>query len=195
MSDLGKILVMEPQRDVKRLLVEVDQVYEELHRLARAYFRRERGSHTLQPTALVNEAYLRLSSQRTPIESRSHFLALAATQMRRILVDYARKRVAARRGFAGHKVTLEDGMAISDREPIDMIALDGALSDLGALDPELSRLVELRFFGGLSVEETAGILGVSTATVKRGWSSARAFLHRHIAGEPQALTAFAENAG
>jgi RNA polymerase sigma factor (TIGR02999 family) len=157
-------------------------VYDELHRLARSYFRRERGEHTLQPTALVHEAYIRLVDQRAPMENRGHFLAVAATQMRRILLDYARKHDAARRGGGVQKVLLEDTMAVASQRPVDMIALDKALMQLSRLDPDQARLVELRFFGGLSVEETARTLGVSAATVKRGWSSARAFLHREITG-------------
>jgi RNA polymerase sigma factor (TIGR02999 family) len=157
-------------------------VYDELHRLARAYFRRERGEHTLQPTALVHEAYIRLVDQRAPLESRGHFMAVAATQMRRILLDYARKHRAARRGGNDQKVLLEDTMVISEQQPVDMIALNTALEKLASLDQRQSQLVELRFFGGLSVEETAEVMGISPATVKRDWSSARAFLHREIAG-------------
>jgi RNA polymerase sigma factor (TIGR02999 family) len=161
-------------------------VYDELHRIARSYFRRERGDHTLQPTALVHEAYIRLIGQHATLESRSHFLALAATQMRRILVDHARKHAAGRRGGGGEKVLLDTGIAAPGDRPLDIIALDSALVKLGELDPKLARLVELRFFGGLSVEDTAEIMGVSTATVKRSWNSARAFLHRAIAGESAA---------
>lgn len=157
-------------------------VYDELHRLARAYFRRERGEHTLQPTALVHEAYLRLVDQRAPLESRGHFMAVAATQMRRILLDYARKHHAARRGGDDQKVLLEDTMVISEQQPVDVIALNSALEKLAKLDSRQARLVELRFFGGLTVEETAEVLEVSPATVKRSWSSARAFLHREITG-------------
>jgi len=182
------------QGEVTRLLGELERgdkeaanhilplVYDELHRLARSYFRRERGEHTLQPTALVHEAYIRLVDQRAPLESRGHFMALAATQMRRILLDYARKHQAARRGAGGQKVLLEDTMAISHQKPVDVLALDAALHKLNGLDADQSRVVELRFFGGLSVEETAEAMGVSAATVKRGWSSARAFLHREITG-------------
>jgi RNA polymerase sigma factor (TIGR02999 family) len=179
--------------EVTRLLGEIGQgqkeavnqllplVYDELHKLARGYFRRERGEHTLQPTALVHEAYLRLVDQRSPAENRGHFLALAATQMRRILLDYARKHQAARRG-SGQTVSLEDTMAIADDQSLDMISLDLALQKLAVLDKNQAHLVELRFFGGLSVEETAQVMGVSSATVKRSWSSARAFLHREISG-------------
>src|SRR5229473_3318745 len=168
---------MEDGGEVTRLLGEMGKgqkdainqllplVYDELHRLARGYFRRERGEHTLQPTALVHEAYLRLVDQRAPMESRGHFLAVAATQMRRILLDYARKHRAARRGGEGKQVLL-----------------DVALDKLAALDQDQARLVELRFFGGLSVEETADVMGISPATVKRSWSSARAFLHQEIKG-------------
>jgi RNA polymerase sigma-70 factor (ECF subfamily) len=157
-------------------------VYDELHRLARSYFRRERGEHTMQPTALVHEAYIRLVDQRAPLESRGHFMAVAATQMRRVLLDYARKHRAARRGGDDQKVLLEDTMVICEQRPVDMILLDVALGKLAALDSKQAQLVELRFFAGLSVEQTAEVLGVSPATVKRSWSSARAFLHREMTG-------------
>jgi RNA polymerase sigma-70 factor (ECF subfamily) len=185
---------MDESGEVTRLLGEIGRgqkdamnqllplVYDELHRLARSYFRRERGEHTLQATALVNEAYIRLVDQKAPLQSHGHFLAVAATQMRRILLDYARKHRAARRGGAGQKVILEDTMAICEQQPVDMIALDSALTRLGALDPEQARMVELRFFGGLSVEQTAAVMNCSPATVKRSWSSARAFLHREMTG-------------
>src|ERR1700691_5488419 len=168
------------QKDAMNQLLPL--VYDELHRLARSYFRRERGEHTLQPTALVHEAYLRLVDQHAPMESRSHFLAVAATQMRRVLLDYARKHRAARRGGDDQKVLLEDTMAICEQRPVDMILLDSALGRLAALDSRQAQLVELRFFAGLSVEETAEVMGVSPATIKRSWSSARAFLHREITG-------------
>jgi RNA polymerase sigma-70 factor (ECF subfamily) len=158
-------------------------VYDELHRLASSYFRRERSDHTLQPTALVNEAYMRMTREQGTVESRGHFLAMAATQMRRILVDHARKHRAERRGAGGEKVMIEDAMAICGPRPVDMIALDTALDKLALLDANQAQLVELRFFAGLSVEQTAEILGVSTATVKRSWSSARSFLRREITGE------------
>src|SRR5258708_455835 len=123
-------------------------VYDELHRLARAYFRRERGEHTLQPTALVHEAYLRLVDQRAPLESRGHFMAVAATQMRRILLDYARKHRAARRGGDDQKVLLEDTMAISEQRPLDGIQLNAALDRRASPDSRQPQLVELRFFVG-----------------------------------------------
>ena len=195
MSDTG---------EVTRLLGEIGQgqkeavnqllplVYDELHKLARGYFRRERGEHTLQPTALVHEAYLKLVDQRSPVENRGHFLALAATQMRRILLDYARKHQAARRG-SGQKVSLEDTMAVATDNGLDVIGLDLALEKLAALDPEQARMVEVRFFGGLTVDETAQIMGISPATVKRSWSSARAFLHREISGGSLDTTAVGED--
>jgi RNA polymerase sigma factor (TIGR02999 family) len=157
-------------------------VYDELHRLARSYFRRERGEHTMQPTALVHEAYIRMVDQRAPLESRGHFMAMAATQMRRVLLDYARKHRAARRGGEDQKVLLEDTMVICEQRPVDMILLDVALGKLAALDARQAQLVELRFFAGLSVEETAEVMEVSPATIKRSWSSARAFLHRELTG-------------
>ena len=185
MNDGGEVtrLLGEIGRGQKAAINELlPMVYEELHRLARSYFRRERGEHTLQPTALVHEAYIRLVDQRAPLESRGHFMAVAATQMRRILLDYARKHRAARRGGEGQRVMLEDTMAISEQQPVDMILLDGALRKLELLDGSQAQLIELRFFGGLSIEETAVVMGVSPATVKRSWSSARAFLHREISG-------------
>jgi RNA polymerase sigma-70 factor (ECF subfamily) len=120
--------------------------------------------------------------QKSAMQTRGHFLAVAATQMRRILLDYARKHRAERRGGGGQKVLLEDTMAIAEQTPLDMIGLDTALTQLSKLDPEQGKLVELRFFGGLSVEETADVMGVSPATIKRSWSSARAFLHREMTG-------------
>jgi RNA polymerase sigma factor (TIGR02999 family) len=184
----------ENEGEVTRLLGEIGRgkrqavndllplVYDELHRLARAYFRRERGEHTLQPTALVHEAYIRLVDQRSPLANRGHFMAVAATQMRRVLLDYARQHRAARRGGDDQKVMIEDTMLISEQQPVDIILLNTALDKLAALDQRQAQLVELRFFGGLSVEETAEAMEVSPATIKRSWSSARAFLHREITG-------------
>jgi RNA polymerase sigma-70 factor (ECF subfamily) len=185
MSDTGEVTrllgeIGSGKKDAMNQLLPL--VYDELHRLARSYFRRERGEHTLQPTALVHEAYIRMVDQKSAMQTRGHFLAVAATQMRRILLDYARKHRAERRGGGGQKVLLEDTMAIAEQTPLDMIGLDTALTQLSKLDPEQGKLVELRFFGGLSVEETADVMGVSPATIKRSWSSARAFLHREMTG-------------
>jgi RNA polymerase sigma factor (TIGR02999 family) len=155
-------------------------VYSELQRVARHYLRRERPDHTLQSTALVHEAYLRLVNQGPfEIQNRAHFVAVAARLMRQILVDHARGRQAAKRGD-GTKLALDDALAFPQAQTVDLIALDDALTDLSRLDQRQGLIVELRFFGGLSIEETAGVLGVSPATVKREWATARAFLSSEI---------------
>ena len=159
-------------------------VYDELRRRAAAYLRRERPGQTLQPTALVHEAYLRLlKDQPGRWQNRAHFCAIAAHAMRQILIERARARGALKRGGAQPRVTLDEG-AIAGAEPpsIDLLALDDALTRLEALDPEQARLVELRFFGGLTVEETAEAMNISPATVKRHWTLARAWLARELAG-------------
>jgi RNA polymerase sigma factor (TIGR02999 family) len=157
-------------------------VYDELKRLARRYLRRERSSHTLQPTALVNEAYIQLSSLKSPEwQSRSHFLGVAALAMRRVLTDYARDRRTAKRGEGHLTVSLEDSPLPADPIVWDYDDLDQALSRLEAEAPALCRIVETRFFGGLSIEEAADFLQVSPATVKRQWSLARAWLFREMA--------------
>lgn len=154
-------------------------VYDELRALARRFLARERPNHSLQPTALVHEAYERLTKQRgTGFVSRAHFLAIAARMMRRILVDHARRRNANRRGGGGLAITLEDDLAVSPEGEVDLLAIHEALEELSRLDARQARIVELRFFGGLSVEETAGILGISTPTVKRDWQTSKLFL-RH----------------
>jgi RNA polymerase sigma factor (TIGR02999 family) len=156
----------------------VPLVYEELRRVAHGYLRKERSDHTLQSAALVHEAYLRLEKQgAAKFENRSHFLAICAQLMRQILVDYARARRANKRN-GGERVTL-DGMAFKTRA-VDMIALDDALNELARLDPQQARIVELRFFGGLSIEEASDVLNVSPMTVKRNWASARLWLHRQV---------------
>ncbi len=161
-------------------------VYGELRRIAARYLHRERDDHTLQPTALVNEAYLRLVDQRQQDwRNRAHFFAVAAQAMRRILIDHARSRGKAKRGGGAYKVPLDDVLALAEERPEEMIALDDALRALAAVDPRKSRVVELRFFGGLSVEETAEALGVSEMTVMRDWSMARAWLHREMSGGTQ----------
>jgi RNA polymerase sigma factor (TIGR02999 family) len=156
----------------------VPLVYDELRRVAHNYLRKERAEHTLQSTALVHEAYLRLKKQgAVPIENRAHFLAICAQLMRQILVEYARNRNAAKRD-GGDRVTL-DGLALKGRTT-DIMALDDALSELARLDQEQSRIVELRFFGGLSIEETSAVLKLSPMTVKRHWATARRWLHRQL---------------
>jgi RNA polymerase sigma factor (TIGR02999 family) len=158
----------------------VPLVYNELRRLAHCYLRRERPAHTLQTTALVHEAYLRLMKQPpTDLENRAHFFGVCANLMRQILVQYARRRNAAKRG-AGNKLTLDDAMRAVTNRSIDVIALDDALNGLAELDPQQSRIVELRFFSGLSIEETSEVLGISPATVKRHWTTARAWLYDEI---------------
>jgi RNA polymerase sigma factor (TIGR02999 family) len=163
-----------------RILMEA--VYGELRRLARAYLRRERRVHTLPPTALVHEAYLKLVDQdRVRWRNRAHFFAIAAQQMRRILVDQARAHRAAKRG-GGATIPLT-GIEIACTQPeIDVLELETALEKLAGLDPRQSRLVELRFFGGLTVEETATVLRVAPVTVKRDWALARAWLYRELGG-------------
>jgi len=165
------------EESLRRLL---PLVYNELRRLAHCYLRRERADHTLQATALVHEAYICLMKQEPiNLDNRAHFFAVCANLMRQILIQYARRRKAAKRG-AGHKLTLDDAMGAVASRNIDVIALDDALKELGKLDAQQSRIVELRFFGGLSIEETSQVLGISPATVKRYWTTARAWLYDEI---------------
>ena len=159
-------------------------VYEELRRQAARHLRRERSGHTLQTTALVHEAYLRLVDQKgARWQNRAHFYAIAAQLMRRILVDHARKRRAAKRGGSDLRVTLNQASDPAGGPEVDVLAVDEALTRLAALDPQQSRVVELRFFSGLTVEETAEVLGISPRTVKRDWNVAKAWLHREIGGK------------
>jgi RNA polymerase sigma factor (TIGR02999 family) len=155
-------------------------VYNELRRLAHYQLRKERPGHTLQSTALVHEAYMCLMKQ-TPMdfENRAHFFAVCAQLMRQILVQYARRRNAAKRG-GRYKLTLDDAIALPKTRSVDLVALDDALNGLSELDPQQSRIVELRFFGGLSIEQTAHVLNISPATVKRHWTTARVWLHKQI---------------
>ena len=156
-------------------------VYDELRRLARRHLRNERQEHTLQSTALVNEAYLRMVGQDFPEwEGRAHFFAIAAQLMRQILVDYARRHRASKRGSGICMLTVDDVAAQPQRKNMDVIALDDALNTLAELDPRQSRIVELRFFAGLSLEETSEVMGIGTATIQRDWTAARAWLHREI---------------
>ncbi len=160
-------------------------VYDELRRLAASYMRRERPGQTLQATALVHEAYVRLVRPGDrPWQGRTHFLAIAALSMRQVLVDRARRRGAAKRGGGDQRITLDASLLPAPQPDagVDLVALDAALTGLGALDPQQARIVELRYFGGLTVEETAEIVGVSPATVKRHWTLARAYLKKALAG-------------
>ena len=159
-------------------------VYPELRRIAARYLRRERVGHTLQPTALVHEAYVKLIDQeRAQWQNRAQFFGVAAQLMRRILVDHAREHAAEKRGGGVRPVTLVEAMAASPDRGIDVLALDEALQRLTALYPEQGRLVELRYFGGLTIEETGEVMALSPATVKRQWAVARAWLLAHLAGE------------
>lgn len=184
-----------PERDVSSLLLawsEGDQkalekltpiVYQELHRLAGYYMRGERSGHSLQTTALVNEAYVRLTDyKRMKWQSRAHFFAVSAQLMRRILVDHARRRNLKRGGGIPH-VSLDDTALVGGGRDEDLVALDDALEALGQVDSRKAQVVELRFFGGLSVEETAEVLRISSVTVMRDWSTARAWLYRELSGE------------
>lgn len=178
--------------EVTRLLADLSQgndgaadalaplVYAELHRLATFAMNRESEGHTLQPTELVHEAFLRTVGQRhTNWQNRSHFYGIASQAIRRILIDHARKRQSAKRDH-GLRVTLDESVNGGTGDPLDLLALNDALERLEALDPRQARMVELRYFGGLSIEETAAVLNISTATVKRDWTFARAFLLRAL---------------
>ena len=156
-------------------------VYNELHRLARRYMGREGPGHTLQTSALVNEAYIRLIDWKNiRWQNRAHFFAVSAQLMRRILVDFARSRNYAKRGGTAHNVSLDETMLVSREKDADLVALDDALDSLARLNERQSRVVELRFFGGLELQEIAEVLNVSVGTVRRDWSLARAWLHREL---------------
>jgi RNA polymerase sigma factor (TIGR02999 family) len=185
-------------RDVTRLLSAIREgdrsgleqlipvVYQELRDLAAHYIRRERPDHTLQPTALVHEAYMRLAGHveqhGADWRDRAHFFGVAARVMRQVLVDHARAHQAAKRGSGQARVTLSEGVRIVEDETVDLLALDVALTRLASLDADQARLVELRFFAGLTVEETAEVVGRSSTSVKREWRAARAWLHRELSG-------------
>lgn len=183
-----------PQREVTQLLLDWNNgdraaldrltplVYDELRRLARHHMRGERAGHTLQTTALINEAYLRLADQHLSWQSRAHFFGVAAHLMRLILIDHARARNYQKRGGGWQQVSLAEAAGVTTRAA-ELLALDDALSALAALNAQQARVVELRFFGGLTIEETAEVLGLSTATVERDWRVARAFLHRELSGQ------------
>ena len=178
-NTVSKLLANWDAADGQALRAIFPLVYDELRRLAHNYLRRERPDHTLQSAALVHEAYLRLEKQGTnQFVNREHFLAICAQLMRQILVESARSRKAAKRD-AGFRITLDDGVAGKTRS-VDMIALDDALNELAKLDRQQSRIVEMRFFGGLSIEETARVLNVSPTTVKRHWATARLWLHHQM---------------
>ena len=167
--------------DRKALDALLPLVYDELHRLAHFQLRKERPDHTLQSAALVHEAYLRLAGGTAPQwESRSHFFGIAAQLMRQILVDYARRHGAAKRGGSVCKVSLEDAMVAAKKIDLDVVALDDALQALAAIDARQARVVELRFFSGLSLDEISTVMEIAPATVQRDWTAARAWLHREM---------------
>ncbi|MCB9525995.1 MAG: sigma-70 family RNA polymerase sigma factor [Myxococcales bacterium] len=161
----------------------IEIVYRDLRRQAQALMRNEKAHHTLQPTALVHEAYMQLIRQdRMDWQGRSHFFAMASTLMRRILVDHARKKTAARRGGGAPKLSLDEGLGLSTDNETDVLALHDALNSLEALDGRQAQVVVMRFFGGLTVPEVAAVLGVSTRTVEGDWAMARAWLRRELTG-------------
>jgi RNA polymerase sigma factor (TIGR02999 family) len=162
-------------------------VYEQLRSLAARALRREAPGHTLQTTALAHEAYLKLIDQsRVEWHDREHFFAVAATMIRRILVTHARRRYAVKRGGMQQPVSLDEAVALVPGIRVEILALDAALENLSKMDPQQGRIVELRFFGGLSIEETSRVLAISTATVNREWNLARAWLHRELTGRNEA---------
>lgn len=160
-------------------------IYDELRRLAARYLRMERPGHTLQSTALVHEAYLKLAGQtRVQWQNRAHFFGIAAQMIRRILVDYARAKHAEKRGAEAERLTLDEAIIMPGSRDLDLVALDDALDSLAMIDPRQSRLVELRFFTGLTIEETAEVMQMSVATAKRDWVVAKAWLAREILRQP-----------
>ena len=184
-----------PQHEITQLLAEWREgnqsalddlyplVYDELHRLARRYMSRERKGHTLQTTALINEAYVRLVDQKNVHwANRSHFFAISAQIMRRILIDHARRHAYAKRGGGAQQVSLEEAAVVTPNQSAELIRLDEALKSLAEMDPRRSQVVELRYFGGLNNEEIAGVLNVSENTVTRDWNMARAWLYQQLAG-------------
>lgn len=180
-SDVTSLLKQFTQGDKEAAEKLIPLVYDELKRLARSYMRREPPDHTLQTTALVHEAYLKLICQRTANwQSRSHFFGIAAQLMRRILIDHARGQLREKRGGGKAILPLKADLAFSPEQSEELMRLDEALDRLSVLDPRQGKVVELRFFGGLSVEETSGFLGVSPKTVKRDWVVAKAWLHAEL---------------
>jgi RNA polymerase sigma factor (TIGR02999 family) len=182
-ADITELLVAWRNGDEGALAQLMPEVHGELHRIARRCMRGERAGHSLQATALVNEAYVRLvDTRQVRWQDRTHFLAVSARLMRRVLVDHARARLYQKRGGGAPKLTLTDGLAGSDEQPQDVIALHDALEALAKFDERKSRVVELRVFGGLTVEETAHVLGVSADTIMRDWKLAKTWLLREIEG-------------
>jgi len=185
-AEISKLLVNWGLGDPEARDALIPLVYNELRRLARRHLWRQRPDQTLQSAALVNEAYLRLVQQKPPQwQNRAHFFGVAAQMMRHILVDYARNRLAAKRGGGAQRLTLDTGLAMPQQPETDLVALDDALTKLASLDAQQGRLIELRFFGGLSIEEAATVMGISPATAKREWATARAWLQRELKKAPR----------
>jgi RNA polymerase sigma factor (TIGR02999 family) len=185
-DDLTGLLVEWRNGDKAALETLTPLVYDELRRIAHRYVRREREGHTLQTTALVNEAFVRLAgAEKIAWQNRAHFFAVTAQVMRHILIDHARRRHYTKHGGQSRQVALEDAAAMSQPRAAELVRLDEALDQLAKLDPRKSRVVELRYFGGLSLEETAEVLEVSPMTVRRDWRAAKAWLYKAVNGEPE----------
>jgi len=180
-ASITQLLIKWRNGDQAALNELLPQVYDELRRLANYYLRQERLGHTLQTNALVHEAYLRLVGEKeVDWQNRAHFFGIAAVRMRQILVEYARSRQAAKRGGGEYRLSLSEADRLAKERDVNLLALDDALQSLEALDPQKARIVDLRYFGGLTIEETAEVLKISSATVKRDWSMARAWLRSKI---------------
>jgi RNA polymerase sigma factor (TIGR02999 family) len=180
-SELTNLLDDWKQGDPSALEKLTPLIYDELRRIAHRYARRERNGHTLQTTALINEAYVRLAGNKSPDwQNRQHFFAVTAQVMRHILIDHARRRQALKHGGGGQQVSLSEAKGMTNERAAELIALDDALEELAALDARKSQVVQLRFFGGLSLEETAEVLGVSLMTVRRDWRAAKAWLYKRV---------------
>jgi RNA polymerase sigma factor (TIGR02999 family) len=181
-ENLTQLLTDWSNGDAQALEKLIPLVYRDLHRLAQRYLRSESPGHTLQSTALVHEAYLRLIDQRkTRWQNRAHFFGISAQLIRRILVDHARARKAGKRGGDAAKIQIDESVATPEQQNLDLVVLDDCLKALGEIDPQQARVVELRYFAGLTVEETAEVMHLSPTTVKREWRLARAWLYREIA--------------
>lgn len=183
-SEVTQLLAAWSDGDRSALDRLLPQVEDELHLLAHRYMSKERGNHTLQTTALMNEAYLKLIDQRVHWQNRAHFFGIAAQIMRRILIDHARKHLGANRG-GGQTISLDDVAVVGDERAAELVALDEALKSLAKVDVRKGRVVELRYFGGLSMEEIAEVLGVSSDTITRDWRRAKAFLRRELSRDSE----------
>lgn len=179
-ENVTRLLLAWSNGDERALEELLPLVYEELRKLAQAYLRRERTGHTLQTSALVNEAYLKLIDQRVTWNNRTHFFGIASQAMRRILVDHARSHRSDKRGGDQPPLALDEALDELQERDADLVALDDALNSLAAIDPRQSRIVEMRYFGGLTIDETAEALGISTATIEREWNLARTWLWREL---------------